>query len=129
MKAQVMKRAWSIAKISVKRFGGKVKEYFAQALKMAWSEITGKEKAKEIRKQILVFWKEVADSIGTKGNCAYNAAQRRYEYLKNQKMDTISLLFNTVAIARWGVSEIVMNDIHVNKSTKQIIADGIAKLA
>lgn len=32
----VMKRAWEIAKEGQKKFGGKVKEYFAQALRMAW---------------------------------------------------------------------------------------------
>ncbi|AHD06421.1 hypothetical protein [Paenibacillus larvae] len=35
----VMKKAWEIAKAAVKKFGGKVKEYFAEALRMAWAEI------------------------------------------------------------------------------------------
>lgn len=35
----VMTRAWGIAKEAVVKFGGKVKEYFAEALKMAWAEI------------------------------------------------------------------------------------------
>jgi hypothetical protein len=35
----VMKRAWEIAKEGQTKFGGKVKEYFAEALKMAWSEV------------------------------------------------------------------------------------------
>ncbi len=34
-----MTRAWEIAREGVKKFGGKVKEYFAQALVMAWAEI------------------------------------------------------------------------------------------
>ncbi|MDH6372891.1 hypothetical protein M2444_004720 [Paenibacillus sp. PastF-3] len=34
----VMVRAWEIAKGAVTRFGGKVKEYLAQSLAMAWSE-------------------------------------------------------------------------------------------
>lgn len=34
----IMKRAWEIAKSGVEKFGGKVKEYFAEALKMAWAE-------------------------------------------------------------------------------------------
>lgn len=33
----VMAKAWEIAKAAVVKFGGKVKEYFAQSLKMAWS--------------------------------------------------------------------------------------------
>lgn len=35
----VMTRAWEIAREGVTKFGGKVKEYFAQALVMAWAEI------------------------------------------------------------------------------------------
>lgn len=33
-----MKRAWEIAREGFNKFGGKVKEYFAEALKMAWAE-------------------------------------------------------------------------------------------
>ena|SRR5690625_2261788 len=33
----VMKKAWEIAKEGQKKFGGKVKEYFAEALRMAWA--------------------------------------------------------------------------------------------
>lgn len=35
----VMTRAWEIAKEAVVKFGGKVKEYFATSLKMAWVEV------------------------------------------------------------------------------------------
>ena len=34
-----MTRAWEIAKEAVKDFGGKVKEYLSESLKMAWAEI------------------------------------------------------------------------------------------
>lgn len=34
----VMTKAWEIAKEGQKNFGGKVKEYFAEALRMAWAE-------------------------------------------------------------------------------------------
>lgn len=37
-KSDVMKRAWEIAREAVAKFGGKVKAFFAEALKMAWSE-------------------------------------------------------------------------------------------
>lgn len=36
---KVMVRAWEIAKQAVIKFGGKVKEYFAQSLTMAWAEV------------------------------------------------------------------------------------------
>lgn len=66
----VMVRAWEIAKEGVKKFGGKVKEYFAMALKLAWKEakriaanevgaiqLTGSEKqikwAEDIRKVVV----------------------------------------------------------------------------
>lgn len=35
----VMRMAWEIARKGAARFGGKVKEYFAEALKMAWTII------------------------------------------------------------------------------------------
>lgn len=36
---KVMVRAWEIAKTAVLKFGGKVKEYFSQALAIAWAEM------------------------------------------------------------------------------------------
>ncbi|MCM3699173.1 hypothetical protein [Paenibacillus macerans] len=38
----VMARAWEIARAAVTKFGGKVKEYFAQALAQAWKEVKTK---------------------------------------------------------------------------------------
>jgi hypothetical protein len=35
----VMKPAWEIAKAGQKKFGGKVKEYLAEALRLAWASI------------------------------------------------------------------------------------------
>lgn len=35
----VMKKAWEIARDGVRKFGGSVKEYFAEALKMAWAVV------------------------------------------------------------------------------------------
>ena len=35
----IMTRAWEIAKKAVVNFGGKVKEYLSEALKMAWAEV------------------------------------------------------------------------------------------
>lgn len=35
----VMVRAWEIAKAAVVKFGGKAREYIAQALAMAWKEV------------------------------------------------------------------------------------------
>ena len=41
MKKQVMTRAWEIARAAQVLFGGKVREFFAEALRMAWKEIKG----------------------------------------------------------------------------------------
>jgi hypothetical protein len=40
----VMTRAWEIAREGQKRFGGNVKEYFAQALRLAWAEVKAPKK-------------------------------------------------------------------------------------
>ena len=37
-KKEIMSNAWEIAREGQKAFGGKVTDYFAQALKMAWSQ-------------------------------------------------------------------------------------------
>ncbi|GIO36185.1 hypothetical protein J41TS12_10460 [Paenibacillus antibioticophila] len=42
----VMVRAWEIAKAAVKRFGGNVRDFFAQALAMAWAEVKAPKCAK-----------------------------------------------------------------------------------
>lgn len=43
MKAQIMKRAWEIAKAAATIFGGKASDYIrGGALKMAWAEVSGK---------------------------------------------------------------------------------------
>lgn len=39
MMKQVMKRAWELAKQGVKKFGGKVREYLAASLSLAWKEV------------------------------------------------------------------------------------------
>jgi hypothetical protein len=48
----VMKKAWEIAREGQKKFGGKVKEYFSQALKMAWSIV--KKCMETVEKIILI---------------------------------------------------------------------------
>ena len=52
---KVMVRAWEIAREAVNKFGGKVKEFFQQALIMAWQEV------KEVK-----FNKVVANRNGIK---------------------------------------------------------------
>lgn len=44
-----MVKAWKIARQGVKKFGGKVKEYFAIALKMAWAQIKGGNQVVELQ--------------------------------------------------------------------------------
>ena len=42
-KKEVMQKAWEIAREGVEKFGGKVKEYFAKALKIAWAIVKKEE--------------------------------------------------------------------------------------
>lgn len=39
MKKEIMVRAWELAKEGARVFGGKVKEYFREALRIAWEEV------------------------------------------------------------------------------------------
>ncbi|PED73052.1 hypothetical protein CON97_05450 [Bacillus pseudomycoides] len=47
----VMKKAWEIARKGQQKFGGKVKEYLAQALKMAWIIVKSGMKYVQITKE------------------------------------------------------------------------------
>lgn len=77
----VMKQAWAIARTGQKNFGGKVSEYFAEALRMAWrivknlqnkeeknmKELVGSEKqvqwAEDIRKLVVEHVEDVRIAI------------------------------------------------------------------
>lgn len=48
MMKQVMTRAWEIAKDGVTKFGGKVREYFAASLSIAWAEAKAPKTNKEV---------------------------------------------------------------------------------
>ncbi|TCP32200.1 phage protein Gp111 [Scopulibacillus darangshiensis] len=41
MKKSVMAIAWKMARHGAKKFGGKVKDYFSEALKLAWKAVKG----------------------------------------------------------------------------------------
>jgi len=49
----VMTQAWVIAREGQRKFGGKVREYFAEALRMAWRIAKGMEKEFERMKDIV----------------------------------------------------------------------------
>lgn len=50
-KAIVMTNAWEIAREGVKKFGGKVKEYFAEALRIAWGIAKGENEVSVIEER------------------------------------------------------------------------------
>lgn len=70
----VMTKAWGIAKQGQAKFGGKVKEYFAAALKMAWALV------KKVSNTIEITLREgsrnnktwVAEIVGLDGKWGFN---------------------------------------------------------
>jgi hypothetical protein len=103
---KVMVRAWEIAREGVQKFGGKVKEYFAVALKLAWKEfkavvgnefgfvaLNGTEKqvkwAENIRKEAVEKIERVIKENEEWGNAkrgrakAYARAVEIFEEMKN----------------------------------------------
>jgi Streptococcus thermophilus bacteriophage Gp111 protein len=52
----VMKKAWEIARDGARKFGGSVKEYFAEALRMAWAIV--KKGMETVEKIIIVADKD-----------------------------------------------------------------------
>lgn len=56
----VMKRAWEIAKEGQEKFGGKVSEYFAESLKIAWGEKRWYEDRMNDARELLNEFRELA---------------------------------------------------------------------
>lgn len=59
-KKEIMSKAWEIAREGQKEFGGKVTEYFAEALKMVWAEAKNSINIEALEKKGFNRW--------TKGN-------------------------------------------------------------
>lgn len=55
-KKKIMVSAWNIARQGQKEFGGKVSEYFAQALKMAWAQAKNGLDIKALEKKGFNRW-------------------------------------------------------------------------
>lgn len=63
MKKQIMVRAWEIAKAAVAQFGGKAREYFAESLRIAWTEAKT-PKTRKLRSAEIAFLRRfVADTL------------------------------------------------------------------
>lgn len=76
----VMTRAWEIAKEGVAKFGGKVKEYFAQALVLAWAEIK-----RGVAKVLEIGYMEIAKQNGTLYFAVNNIEGLEVTYLTTEK--------------------------------------------
>ena len=103
----VMKRAWEIAREGQKKFGGKVKEYFAMALKLAWKEVkkvavklVGSEKqikwAEDIRKQVIEKMERVIAEVEE----VYKEKPKKLEFLGEYKA-AFEVLKNEEKAAFW----------------------------
>lgn len=55
-KKEIMIKAWKIAREGQKAFGGKVREYFAQALKMAWAQAKNEIDVEALEKKGFSRW-------------------------------------------------------------------------
>ena len=101
---KVMNRAWEIARKGQEKFGGKVSEYFAEALKMAWAEakqaskpeFTGSPKQvkwandvyPKVAKMVNELIAEVEEYAKRKSEATQNAFNRYVELVNEMKQET-----------------------------------------
>lgn len=99
MMKQVMLKAWEIAREGVKKFGGKVKEYFAEALRMAWRivkkggsnmekvQLVGTEKqvawAEDLRKVVVASF-EIAKEFAKNSDYSQEKLQNAINYFEKE---------------------------------------------
>lgn len=93
----IMKKAWEIAKQGQEKFGGKVKEYFAAALKMAWAL------AKKTSSMVIAPLKAVA-LVGT---------DKQVEWAKSIRSEVYRALMNEVQTEEY----IVESSLPMGKNT------------
>ena len=98
MKANIMKRAWEIAREGQRKFGGKVGEYFSISLKLAWKEVkSAMEKAQLKGTPKQVAWAEaIRENVITyietcfeKGLEWYEAREAKNERIAQTKKEGI----------------------------------------
>lgn len=129
----VMTTAWEIAYEGVENFGGKVKEYFAEALKMAWElikggkvevktedELTYTEVTKEMTKveQLEVTLNNllVTDKL-SEGNKVTDPEYYEW-YVKNKKQS-----FN--AVENVSVAKTIFFEVETDQGVKYYVTDGM----
>lgn len=98
----VMKKAWAIARKGQKQFGGKVKEYFAQALKMAWSIVKNGMEYVHLTKE--EFMNEIRNTGKFEGFLTY-----KNEFKNTQKIKV--------------VADLVKQEISVDMGLKSLYSD------
>ena len=99
-----MVRAWEIAREGYEKFGGKVSEYFAEALKMAWAEVKQASKPEFVGSEKQIKWvndiypkviemidelvAEVEEYAKRKSEAAQNAFNKYVELVNEMKQET-----------------------------------------
>jgi hypothetical protein len=64
-KAEIMRRAWELAKVGQANYGGSVKMYFSEALRIAWKE---SKMVKETKEEMIQRLEGLGFKRWTKGN-------------------------------------------------------------
>ena len=74
-----MKRAWVLAKQGVAKFGGKVKEYFAESLRLVWSQVVNERGA--VGREFKTFNKTWVTATGAEIMFEYKTQQEAQKML------------------------------------------------
>ena len=97
MKKQIMVKAWEIARNGQKKFGGRVSEYIAEALRIAWAEAKAPKKVIiKVRHQPSAGKEWVAEIVGTHPKWKYErvflkASDRRWSGSGKTGLTTFTL--------------------------------------
>lgn len=90
----VMTNAWEIAYKGKNEFGGKVKEYFAQALRLAWAIFKKEEKQ-------MNYADQVKGTLGTVHLPELQGTVKQVEWAKGIRKNALDALFGEVFYEEW----------------------------
>jgi predicted amidohydrolase YtcJ len=108
MAAKIMKKAWEIAREGQKKFGGKVKEYFAQALRIAWAIAKGA--MKEMKKYTI---NESGKLVGMDYATYQNMSEKEKTELKSS--------FRYVGEGQWFAKDVEKHELVLSSNLMEMI--------
>jgi hypothetical protein len=122
-KAEIMRRAWELAKVGQANYGGSVKMYFSEALRIAWKE---SKMVKETKEEMIQRLEGLGFKRWTKGNMDrmyVNATMLGFTYDTNRYGKLQRSYFNGEEVGNCEGRKYLAAKTYLDLNTMEMISD------